>query len=1050
MATLSLKRETRIVISDKIGDRPTDHKAVKFLAKMKVPKKGPGYWKLNCNLLESDIFYGKMKEHIQKISEDLNASSENKFMKWETLKRMIKEFCINYSVKRAKAKRDELRDLEREQQHLDKDNLTPEELARKEIVNIQINSIYDEKLKGAQIRSKAKYIEEGEKSNKYFKSLESHHQTSNVIDSLKMADGSCSSNHVDIIKQIGEFYEALYLSSDVKKHEIDEYLRNVNLLNKINDHDNEMLGKMPTCHEFECVMKHMKPNKSPGLDGLPAEFYNKFWDDIKDFYLDMIQECWDTKDLPISMKTAILSLIHKGKARDALKNYRPISLMNTDYKLLAFVFAFRLQTVIASIIDPDQSAYVKRRFIGCSIRNLIDIFELCESEGINGALINIDYAKAFDSLEHNFIFSALEKFNFGESFIQWIKIFYNQPLFRVKNNGWISKTYTMKRGIRQGCSLSSLIFIIAVEILATLIRNDPDIKGIKAGQYEHKIVQFADDATIMVGDIDSIDNVLTVIEQFSSYAGPKLNMEKTKGIWLGPLKDLGLRRFCGITWTGNPVKCLGIYIGHKKEKCYHMNWVKRLTQIKNEIKMWKCRKLTLEGRIKLVKVIILSKLVFPATMTDMSDDLLSEIKTIIYNFIWDGRDKVKRNVMSNRIHEGGYNMTNIDCFFDALKASWICRILNQPGKWKTVLLYYLEKLSLPIDYVIHMNFQKTSNFPIMRKIPAFYRNILICFNKAKNIKPLEMQNSSETLSEPLFGNEFFKANDKCLYFPNWIRSGIYLVKHLVSEEGHLLTDEEIYNRIQRKINIISEIFVIKNVVLPRITTCNLYLACGIRDHKEIKILHGNRIFTVLDQNSKFFYEIFKSRLNERNYMEHILSLKFMFPNNVDIWESIYIQKIKNMYVKKLAEFNFKILHNILPCGKNLSKWQKDISKFCDFCKLPETPEHMLFECTRVQDIWSNISTILKMDIRWKNLLCGFIKRDLTPKIEFYNLIFTIVMYAIFRQNSKCKFEKSDYRKWNLKLEVKTYLEHYRSILELTAYGIYSSKILNDIIDALRS
>ena len=409
---------------------------------------------------------------------------------------------------------------------------------------------------------------------------------------------------------------------------------------------------------------------------------------------------------------------------------------------------------------------------------------------------------------------------------------------------------------------------------------------------------------------------------------------------------------------------------------------------------------------------------------------------------------MKRNVMSNKIQKGGYNMTNIDCFFDALKISWICRILNQPGKWKTVLNHYIEKIGLSLEYLLLMNFKNTLHFPVILKIPKFYQDIFTCFNKVKDIKPLARQNDDEFLSEPLFGNELFKCNDKCIYFPNWIKSGIKLVKHLVTNDGHLSTDEEIYNKIQRKINIISEIFIIKNILMPWISKCELSLAHGVQECKDVRFLHGNKIFVIKDQSSKFFYELLASSFSERNYMEQSLSLRFRIPNEPDIWESIYTQKIKTMYITKLAEFNFKILHNILPCGMSLSKWQKDVSVLCEFCKKPESVEHMLLECIRVQDIWTRIAPILQMNIRWKTLICGFIMRDLTPKLEFYNLILTLVMYAIFRQNSKCKFEKTSYMSLNLKLEVKKYLQYYKNLLQLTSYGIFSKRIFDDIIDAL--
>jgi hypothetical protein len=186
--------------------------------------------------------------------------------------------------------------------------------------------------------------------------------------------------------------------------------------------------------------------------------------------MDMVHESWQNETFPLSTRTSVLTLIHKGDERDNIKNYCPISLTNRDYKIIAFVFAERLQSVISSVIDDDQSGYIKSRYIGCNVRSLLDIYEYTEKNNIPGAFLCTDFKKAFDSLEHNFMLALLKKFNFGNNFTKWISIFYNMPGFKMKNNGWISERLPMNRGIRQGCPLSALLFILSVEILAVMIR----------------------------------------------------------------------------------------------------------------------------------------------------------------------------------------------------------------------------------------------------------------------------------------------------------------------------------------------------------------------------------------------------------------------------------------------------------------------------------------------------------------------------------------------------------------------------------------------------
>lgn len=160
---------------------------------------------------------------------------------------------------------------------------------------------------------------------------------------------------------------------------------------------------------------------------------------------------------------------------------------NTDYKIIAFIFARRLQKVIDEYISNEQTAYIKGRFIGTNARLILDIFEYCENNNQEGLLLFLDFEKAFDSVEWNFLFKTLETFNFGTNFINWIKILYKNPIFRLKNNGWISRTCQMHRGIRQGCPISALLYLFVAEILSDKIKNNGLINGFTVKNLEKEI-----------------------------------------------------------------------------------------------------------------------------------------------------------------------------------------------------------------------------------------------------------------------------------------------------------------------------------------------------------------------------------------------------------------------------------------------------------------------------------------------------------------------------------------------------------------------------------
>ena len=286
------------------------------------------------------------------------------------------------------------------------------------------------------------------------------------------------------------------------------------------------------------------------------------------------------------------------------------------------------------------------------------------------------------------------------------------------------------------------------------------------------------------------------------------------------------------------------------------------------------------------------------------------------------------------------------------------------------------------------------------------------------------------------------------FFKNWIQVNLCYVKDLVKENGVMLTDEELYNMIINKQNLIMEIYIVKRVLRRYLANCNTLLAKGINITKSIMFINGNHRYILCNQSSNAFYNMLKKRGQERNYMEMRLSQRFKFENTELVWSNIYKQKVIQMHDKKLAEFNFKVLHNIVACGSLIARWDKNINAKCDYCGHEENTEHMLFNCARINNIWKSVSKALSTNITWKTLTCGFIQLEITKKVDFFNMIITRIMYSIFKINSKSKFENSAYNALNIRQLIRCELEYHKQILQCTKNGIYSVKLYDDIIKTL--
>jgi hypothetical protein len=202
--------------------------------------------------------------------------------------------------------------------------------------------------------------------------------------------------------------------------------------------------------------------------------------------------------------------------------------------------------------------------------------------------------------------------NFGNNYIEYIKTLYRDIQTCVTNNGYSSQYFKPTRGIRQGCPISAMLFIIVVEILANAIRKNPRISGIKIGQSEWKIGQYADDTSLFVQDEQSLSLALTLIEMFSKCSGLKMNRDKSESLYIGISSNFR-HKINNIKWSNGFVKCPGVHLNKDNQKARDYNIKLKIEKIESIIKIWNCRHLTLKGKITVVNSLLLSQMLYIAT-----------------------------------------------------------------------------------------------------------------------------------------------------------------------------------------------------------------------------------------------------------------------------------------------------------------------------------------------------------------------------------------------------------------------------------------------------
>ena len=363
-----------------------------------------------------------------------------------------------------------------------------------------------------------------------------------------------------ILLELENFYTDLYRSTLNKNKEWQINENDVAL--KFNEEQKQSCEGNITIEE-ECLtaLKSFKANKSPGCDGLPAEFYLAFWNQIGGKLVETSNYCCKKSSLSSSQRRGVIALLEKkGKNQSKIKNWRPVALLNIDYKIFTKALAKRLEEHIPTIINSDQSGFVKGRYIGESVRFVEDLISKFDNENIEGIVLQLDFEKAFDSVEWEFMFEVLRKVNLGDQFISYVRCCYTDIYSCINNNGFATNWFELGRGVRQGCPLSCLLFILCVEIMSNQIRNDRNIKGIFINGIEHKIKQFADDCTCTVKDIPSIYSLIESIKGFSLCSGLKLNAEKSLILFLGPWKNRSIK-LGDMKIEPSTLQLLGVEIG---------------------------------------------------------------------------------------------------------------------------------------------------------------------------------------------------------------------------------------------------------------------------------------------------------------------------------------------------------------------------------------------------------------------------------------------------------------------------------------------------------
>lgn len=901
----------------------------------------------------------------------------------ETLLMELRGKSISYATYKKKSKNTEENELIKNIQNLE-DNLTENNSQRLEKLKHDLCNLREEKMQGYLVRSRANIIENGEKPSQYFCSLESHNYTSKVINVIEKEDGQIITNQKDILKETCKYYENLYSSKENSLNDIDlnNYMQNSNMP-KLSEVESLNLEGIVTLREAGQTLKNMKNNKSPGTSGFSADFFKTFWKQIGNFVVRAINSGFLQGELSFTQQQGLIVCIPKeNKCRKYLKNWRPITLLNTVYKIASGSIANRIKQVLSKLINKDQTGFIEGRFIGENTRLMYDLLQFTEEQNIPGLLLLIDFEKAFDSLSWSFINKVLTLFNFGPSIRKWITVFYKNSCSAVTQCGYLSPFFKLGRGCRQGDPISPYLFILCAEILSCRIRNNKNIKGIEVDNVEFKFSQYADDASAFLdGSKTSLEETLKELEMFADISGLKTNFDKTQVVWIGAKKYSAdsIKTRWKLVWGTTAFKLLGITFDVDLDKVIDTNYTDRIAQLKNFVKLWRRRFLTPLGKITVIKSLMLPKIThLLMALPNPKSEILDYINGILFDFLWQGRVKIKQSVVVKQYFQGGLKMINLTAFAQALKITWLRRIFQNESKWQLFI-----KRAIEIDKIACCGSEYTKS--VLNNLKNdFWKDV---FKALLNLQ-IRLDVDWEKLSPyqtPIFCNKNFNIGGNSFLYKTWFDRGVRYIQDLMDNQGNFLD----LNAFMRMTSINTNFLQYRGIVecLKRfLRSRNVNI-----DSNMTGPIIPRLIYTILKQKkgSQNIYEI----LNQ-NKEEPAGKIKWNQLYNIGekSWEYIFHAPFKITTCTKLRWFQTLINHRILTTNKFLYQINLIDSPKCSFCGTEdETIDHLLWKCSKTQQFLQQLikqfhDMSIPLNLSEESFVLGNFPKNTSNTVQFLMLV----------------------------------------------------------------
>lgn len=679
------------------------------------------------------------------------------------------------------------------------------EEAREKLSDAQavLHEVRQQKFQFQETAILSKWARVGDRCTKEF--FEFHEGARQAVRITHLMDGERTlSTQADLEAHILAFYKQLYTRDEQVEGAANAREDCLQYIHQpvTAEHNRELLRPI-TREEVTAAMKELPAGKAPGIDTIRAEFYQALWEDIEEDIFNFVTESIEQAHLEETLNVSKIALLPKSEDRSRIQNFRPISLLNTPYKIVAKILANRMKPLLHNWILPSQTGFVPNR---CILDNIFLAFEAIQwtlESKQDLSMVLLDFEKAYDRVNWTFLRQVMTRMGFHQTWIKQVMALNVNASATVIVNGEQSKPFSLQRSVRQGCPLAPYLFLLTVDVLGQMLQHpDCGVKGLNLPDNSSITNQmFADDTLLFLeGNRENMERALTVINRFGAASGAKLNLHKSVGIWLSHNeRTWQWGEEAGLKWLlpGEVTRYLGYPFGlniPQREKDGKM-----LGQIRKHLSKWANKPLSLAGRIMIANQVVLSSIWYFASCTDYSGKALKLAKATVRNYIWSGREescaraKVKWDIAVLPIVRGGIKILDPQWQASALLIKLLTRGLSVGYEpWKTLIRFRVAQTqqSRRGKWPPSSNWIMNSR-NLVKTGSTIWQGVLKAWQIVQSgIEQQDPTTWDEIIRQPLFGNRLL-TNEQGVQWGTgsrtnmklWADRNIRAIRDIIKEDG---------------------------------------------------------------------------------------------------------------------------------------------------------------------------------------------------------------------------------------------------------------------------